>query len=717
MRKHLLSLLFLISISVNAQTGPHVFLEKNAYSKRLANVFSLIADGKLQKAIKEREEIQEKYSNDKDLDKSSAASVEDYLFPLWQISSCLIMNTKEGIQNQKSPISIDYDPWRAYEILKQSTGEPKNKAIADEFFTLRKIGYTVTDIKAAIEANLVAMTENEGTEKAYDKLINVLYEYDDLIVVLEKREQIAFVFSMKTESEQDLQQYLNKYESFNPSHQRQITHRRDSLAFEMMEKNVSGCKQYLNRYPHSEYTDDVTKLLHKYEFDILLPSVEGCKEYLVKYPNSEYVGRVKTMMAQYAYDNAVNEGLPEALADYLREYSSSNKYDEAVKVLNDLLKRKFLYNEACLSELEYFVRHEEFSPYVDYNPYHTLYNNLMNLPTSAAMMDCKGLTGEVNYTTRTSSDNEYDETLRFNEQGLLTSQYNSRSGQNDSWEYDSNEKGEVCLVSKTDVKGKVTTYKTTFNVVGLVSTITGSDGTQISYGYDSNNTLKTITYSKGGQKTRIDHVDYNGQIVRSERSGITLTFEYDGKGSVVQMSKMRGNILMDQTTYEYEYGDSYDQWTSMRQYNNGSYFLSKRRSFNSPQTYIKPERKKRTNNAPVVISSSSPIESNNNDNVFDVVEQMPSFPGGQEGLMQWISNNMRYPTIAAENGIQGRVIVQFVVEKDGSITEVSVSKSVDPSLDKEAIRVVKSMPRWKAGTKDGSPVRVKYTTPVTFKLQ
>ena len=103
--------------------------------------------------------------------------------------------------------------------------------------------------------------------------------------------------------------------------------------------------------------------------------------------------------------------------------------------------------------------------------------------------------------------------------------------------------------------------------------------------------------------------------------------------------------------------------------------------------------------------------------VFDVVEQMPSFPGGQAALMQWLSSNISYPVIAAENGVQGRVIVQFVVEKDGSISDVQVVKSVDPSLDKEAARVVSKMPTWIPGKQNGAAVRVKYTVPVTFKLQ
>ena len=103
--------------------------------------------------------------------------------------------------------------------------------------------------------------------------------------------------------------------------------------------------------------------------------------------------------------------------------------------------------------------------------------------------------------------------------------------------------------------------------------------------------------------------------------------------------------------------------------------------------------------------------------VFDVVEQQPAFPGGQGALLSWLSQNIHYPAVAEENGIQGRVVVSFVVEKDGSISNVQVVRGVDPSLDKEAARVVKSMPKWTPGKQNGQAVRVKYNVPVTFKLQ
>ncbi len=110
-------------------------------------------------------------------------------------------------------------------------------------------------------------------------------------------------------------------------------------------------------------------------------------------------------------------------------------------------------------------------------------------------------------------------------------------------------------------------------------------------------------------------------------------------------------------------------------------------------------------------------ENTNGKKPFDVVEQMPQFPGGPAALMEYLSKNVRYPEEAYKNGIQGRVIVTFVVNKDGSISEASVVKSVDPQLDEEALRVAYSMPNWIPGRQNGEPVRVKYTVPITFKLQ
>lgn len=106
----------------------------------------------------------------------------------------------------------------------------------------------------------------------------------------------------------------------------------------------------------------------------------------------------------------------------------------------------------------------------------------------------------------------------------------------------------------------------------------------------------------------------------------------------------------------------------------------------------------------------------NSTRVYDVVEQMPSFPGGISGLRTYLNQNIRYPAEAQEICVQGRVVVSFVVEKDGHISDVTVLRSVDPSLDKEAIRVVRNMPRWTPGKQEGEPVRVRYNVPVSFRL-
>lgn len=103
--------------------------------------------------------------------------------------------------------------------------------------------------------------------------------------------------------------------------------------------------------------------------------------------------------------------------------------------------------------------------------------------------------------------------------------------------------------------------------------------------------------------------------------------------------------------------------------------------------------------------------------IFTVVEEMPKFPGGDSELLKFIAKSIKYPVIAQENGIQGRVICSFVVNRDGSVVDAEVLRGVDPSLDKEALRVIATMPKWTPGKQRGKPVRVKYTVPITFRLQ
>lgn len=116
-----------------------------------------------------------------------------------------------------------------------------------------------------------------------------------------------------------------------------------------------------------------------------------------------------------------------------------------------------------------------------------------------------------------------------------------------------------------------------------------------------------------------------------------------------------------------------------------------------------------------IAAPEPPKQEEEQNKIFEVVEQQPQFPGGS--VNGWLADHIKYPVVAVENGIQGRVVVQFVVERDGSVSQVRVVRGVDPSLDKEAQRVISSMPKWIPGKQNGQSVRSRFTVPVTFRLQ
>ena len=145
-----------------------------------------------------------------------------------------------------------------------------------------------------------------------------------------------------------------------------------------------------------------------------------------------------------------------------------------------------------------------------------------------------------------------------------------------------------------------------------------------------------------------------------------------------------------------------------------------RKSNRTPNSFRTPQRQDFNQNGSEVrrhrdFQREMPQKSNDN-TVYDVVEVMPSFPGGEQNLHSWLTNNLRYPAAAANNGIQGRVIVQCIIEKNGSITIDKVSRGVDPLLDQEALRLIKAMPKWNPGKQNGYAVRTKRMIIVPFKI-
>ena len=117
------------------------------------------------------------------------------------------------------------------------------------------------------------------------------------------------------------------------------------------------------------------------------------------------------------------------------------------------------------------------------------------------------------------------------------------------------------------------------------------------------------------------------------------------------------------------------------------------------------------------VSAQKTVVAQKNQKVFDIVEQMPEYPGGQAALFEFISKNVKYPDDAVKKKVEGKVFVTFVVDTDGKITDVSLMRKVFPSLDAEAIRVISAMPNWIPGKQKGQVVRVKYTVPIMFRLK
>ena len=225
----------------------------------------------------------------------------------------------------------------------------------------------------------------------------------------------------------------------------------------------------------------------------------------------------------------------------------------------------------------------------------------------------------------------------------------------------------------------------------------------------------------GNIKSKDKYVDcYGVQISTSTFGGYyDSAFEFNEKD--IKEAITKGDYQTDDF-YEGNNGDETtdDEWSteetaSPSNNDNGNNVAEERQSEPQPaeQQEVSNSNRQPFKLVPVDEEPSRPAEDNK---IFDVVEERPSFPGGDAALTQWLSNNIRYPESAASNGIQGRVVVQFVISRTGVIRDVKVLRGVDPALDREAMRVVRSMPRWTPGKQAGVQVNVRYTLPITFRL-
>ncbi len=715
MKKLCIVMLLLVTglCQVMAQEERSFVFQKNWFSKQMADVFEDLAKKKFLKVEDGWQDIEKKFGKEKDGLSELGSTVEELLYPLWQLSHCVLMNAKEGRNGLKAPLATSYNPWEAYSILKSLMSSNETIIQTNAFFIEKKLPFSMDNIKNGIEKNLIDTVRVVATEEAYDRLIDMVFSCVEISTLMDEREQLAFKSTIQTEEVAKCEKYIAKYVGQNSQHHRLVTMRRDSLAFVQMDTTVTACENYLRNYPQSRYKEEVTSLMHRYAFNQIAHTSKACQAYLDKYPNSAYKKQVGELKVQYAFEEMKSAATIKAYLSFLAEYrhsdyaSSHGMLLETQQMLTRAYERKYISRNSSLADLKAFVDQEDIGSVKQY------FYNLRYLPTSTFMNGCEGLTGRVS-TTHNQHGEDIQEVMVFNQQGLLSHHSHSKSGLSDSFEYVFDDAHGYQLVKKTDNnRGRTVTYTTKYNDDGALSEISGSDGSKIRYSYNGYQ-LSKVTYLQGAATERTDYYDSRNLVEKSVRSGNTIVYEYNNQGDAISMKKMKGSTVMSTSIYEYEYPNNGILWQRMSQYNDGNYLLTKYRSFELPEI---AEDDESSYSNDMRTSSYSGGTAANNSQVFEVVEQMPAFPGGETALMQFLSSHIKYPVEAEDNGIQGRVVCTFVVERNGSISDVRVVKSVDPSLDKEAVRVLKSMPNWIPGRQDGSPVRVKYTTPVTFRLQ
>lgn len=288
------------------------------------------------------------------------------------------------------------------------------------------------------------------------------------------------------------------------------------------------------------------------------------------------------------------------------------------------------------------------------------------------------------------------------------------------------------------------TNKKVYKFGGIYSSVKGRDYTGTNYRINRNGDLDVrikyglehngdglpdylpctyeITFdSEGNIKNRARHVTCCGVKVPVEAFKEYVCGDLTPYIEEMKRNMGSGDLQDDFSTQEDESDD--EEWSTNEpeETSSGSNNVKEKSIVKEPQSQPQIPEQQKTDNSnksvPVEKESSSTLQKELDEKVFDVVEVMPSFPGGNSALMEYLNGAIQYPVAAMKNGVQGRVVVSFVVERDGSITNVQIARSVDPSLDKEAMRVIRQMPKWNPGRQNGNIVRVRYNLPVSFRLQ
>ena len=555
-----------------------LFLQDNYYQKRMVKVFKSLNEHKLDKAAKYWEDIKNKAVKDKDIEPN--VEISKQLFPLWQLSECMMMNIRDG--RGKSTQCLPFDPWGAYDLLRQVYRDTYDIASADLFFADEKgLKLTVADIKGAIEHNLIDSVRFAGTEAAYDKIIDVLFDCRELSTLKDEREHVAYERIKHLDDLERCQQYLDKYKDQNKSHFSVIEWRRDSLAYERLDSTSVSCKRYLELYPSSRFYVDVEQQLHHCAFNEMDTTVAACKQYLNLYPESRFVRRVKVLEEEYAFRDAKAKNTVGSYHDFIEDYPESDFLDEAKRLMQQSFNQRFFNNRVTRADLYAYCNSVNKVDGIKDTSVKALFDNLVFMPTSTVMNNCDGLMGEVSLTTSTITSEEVEEYV-FNQQGLLIRQANRATGKSDDYAYDFDSTFGFKLVSKTDSRGKSVYYTTKWDDYGSLAEIKGSDNSRIVY-LDDMEFYKKIMYYKGPTLVKTDCYDNNYRLVKTVLpSNVYIQYSYNPQGDVTSMMKIHGESMVEENTFDYDYEENAQtgrHWVTKSQYNETKSVLTKVRHF------------------------------------------------------------------------------------------------------------------------------------------
>ena len=577
MKKTIISLcIYLCAASVALAQVP-LCLGDNYYQKRMVKVFDALNEHKLDKAAKYWQDIEEKAAKDDDID--HMVPISKQLYPVWQLSEAVMMNTRDG--RGKLTGIVPFNPWSAYTELKKICSNPSDKEILDLFLAHKDLKMQLKDIKSSMEKNLIDSIRGVNTEDAYDQLMLLLFDYDDMTVLEDERELIAYN-STKHAALDECQRYIDKYGERNTNHHFTIEWRRDSLAFESLGKTAAACQAYLNAYPKSRFNSTVQERLHLYAFNELEQTVEACQQYVKLYPESEFNDSVNSLEKKFAFRDAKSQNNIGSYRQFLTSYPESPYEEEALQLLQESVMKRYFNPQVPLVELRHFLSSVDELTGVDKSRINSLYYNLLFMPTSALMNGCDGLLGKVVLSTSTDF-NENTEVMIFNDQGLMVRHYNAATGIDDRYSYGFDPDNGFVLLSKTQKNGHVVKYVTKWNDEGDLLEVAGSDGSVMAYSRDFDYLKKVVQYN-GKTPVRTDYYDVDFRIGKSVRSGnITVTYRYNSEGDLEAFFKKRGKAVTDSTTYEFGYveHDGIGKlWQWRNQYNNDKKEVTKYRKFN-----------------------------------------------------------------------------------------------------------------------------------------